>query len=105
MSRGQSQKLALARCIFKKSAGLYLFNELSSALYLIAEDQIGETMYDISKDKNVLMITQRLTMVRYADYILYLENGQVIESGTHQQLIEQDGKYANMYNTQKKRFI
>lgn len=62
-------------------------------------------MYDISKDKNVLMITQRLTMVRYADYILYIENGQVIESGTHQQLIEQDGKYANMYNTQKKRFI
>lgn len=105
MSRGQSQKLALARCIFKKSAGLYLLDEPSSALDPIAEEQIGEAMYDISNDKNVLMITQRLTMVRYADYILYLENGQVIESGTHQQLIEQDGKYANMYNTQKKRFI
>ena len=105
MSRGQSQKLALARCIFKKSAGLYLLDEPSSALDPIAEEQIGEAMYDISKDKNVIMITQRLTMVRYADYILYLENGQVIESGTHQHLIEQGGKYATMYNTQKNRFI
>ena len=51
------------------------------------------------------MITQRLTMVRYADYILYLENGQVIESGTHQHLIAQGGKYATMYNTQKNRCI
>ena len=84
---------------------MYLLDEPSSAFDPIAEEQIGEAMYDISKDKNVIMITQRLTMVRYADYILYLENGQAIESGTHQHLIEQGGKYSTMYNTQKNRFI
>lgn len=105
MSGGQIQKLALARCFFKKSAGLLLLDEPSSSLDALAEEQVLEAIYEMSKGKTVFMITQRMTMVRYADLIIYIENGKVEESGTHDELIRLNGKYAAMYNTQKDRFI
>lgn len=105
MSGGQAQKLSLARCLFKKSANLFLLDEPSSSLDALAEEQILEAIHEISKEKTIFMITQRMTMVRYADLIIYIENGTVAECGTHDELIGLCGKYATMYNTQKNRFI
>ena len=99
MSGGESQKLAISR-VFYQDAGLMILDEPSSALDPIAEYQLNHAMLTATKDKTVIFISHRLSTTRIADRIIMLENGQVVEEGTHDELLERNGKYAGMWKVQ-----
>ena len=101
LSGGENQKLAFARAIFHNPKILVL-DEPSSALDPVAEDELLKSFQQISKDKIVIYISHRLSSAVLADEILYIKNGKLCESGTHQQLLKQHGEYARYYNTQAK---
>lgn len=103
-SGGEQQKIAIARSIVKSSNTL-IFDEPSSALDPITEDEIMTALLTNSETKTVIMITHRLSFIKLFDRIVYLENGQIIEIGTHDELIAQNGKYALMYNTQMENYL
>ena len=103
LSGGENQKLAFARAIFHKPRILVL-DEPSSALDPVAEDELLKSFQQISKDKIVIYISHRLSSSVLADEILFIKDGKLCESGTHYQLIKQQGEYARYYNTQAKHY-
>lgn len=104
LSGGKMQKIIVARA-FVKDVPIKVFDEPSSALDPIAEFELYESILKDSAGKTVLFISHRLSSVRNAGLILMLENGEIIERGTHQQLMEQKGKYADMYGKQAKNYL
>ncbi len=104
LSGGESQKLAIARVFYKK-AGLMILDEPSSALDPIAEYQLNHAMLSATKDKTVIFISHRLSTTRLADRIIMLEHGRIVEQGSHSELLERDGKYAQMWRVQAGAYI
>ena len=104
LSGGESQKLAIARVFYQK-AGLMILDEPSSALDPIAEYQLNHAMLKATKDKTVIFISHRLSTTRLADYIIMLENGRIVEQGTHEGLLKMNGKYAQMWRVQAGAYI
>lgn len=104
LSGGESQKLAIARVFYKK-AGLMILDEPSSALDPIAEYQLNHAMLSATKDKTVIFISHRLSTTRLADRIIMLEQGRIVEQGSHSELLERDGKYAQMWRVQAGAYI
>ena len=104
LSGGESQKLAIAR-VFYKNAGLMILDEPSSALDPIAEYQINHAMLQATNDKTVIFISHRLSTTRLADRIVMLENGRIVEQGTHEELLARNGKYAQMWKVQAGAYI
>ncbi len=104
LSGGESQKLAIAR-VFYKNAGLMILDEPSSALDPIAEYQLNHAMLSATKDKTVIFISHRLSTTRLADRIIMLENGRIVEQGSHEELLELGGKYAQMWKVQAGAYI
>ncbi|MDO6746550.1 ABC transporter ATP-binding protein [Gilvimarinus sp. 1_MG-2023] len=100
LSGGQWQRLAVARCIHK-DARLYILDEPTASLDPIIESDIYTLFNDITQGKTSLMITHRLGSIKNADRILVMQNGEIVEEGSHQALIEKDGVYKSMYETQK----
>ncbi len=103
LSGGEAQKIALSRTLYS-NASILIFDEPSSALDPIAEYQFNQTILDIARDKTVIIITHRLSTTRFVDKICMMENGEIIESGTHEQLIQKEGKYSEMYNLQASKY-
>ncbi len=99
LSGGEYQKIVVARA-FVKDALFKIFDEPSSALDPIAEYQLFKSILKSSKDKTMLFISHRLSSVQTADKVLMLENGTVIEEGTHKELMAKKGAYADMYEKQ-----
>lgn len=104
LSGGESQKLAIAR-VFYKDAGLMILDEPSSALDPIAEYQLNHAMLEATKDKTVIFISHRLSTTRIADRIIMLEDGRIVEQGSHEELLLQNGKYAQMWKVQAGAYI
>lgn len=104
LSGGESQKLAIARVFYRK-AGLMILDEPSSALDPIAEYQLNHAMLSATKDKTVIFISHRLSTTRLADRIIMLEQGRIAEQGSHEQLLERNGKYAQMWRVQAGAYI
>lgn len=104
LSGGESQKLAIAR-VFYKNAVLMILDEPSSALDPIAEYQLNHAMMEATKDKSVIFISHRLSTTRLADRIIMLENGRIVEQGNHEELLKQNGKYAQMWKVQAGAYI
>ncbi|MBO4629989.1 MAG: ATP-binding cassette domain-containing protein, partial [Treponema sp.] len=98
-SGGESQKVAISRA-FYKNADILIMDEPSSALDPIAEYELNKAMQTAAKGKTVFYISHRLSTTRDADRIIMLEEGQIIEEGTHKQLLAKNGKYAEMWNAQ-----
>ena len=81
------------------------FDEPSSALDPIAEYQLNHAMLSATKDKTVIFISHRLSTTRLADHIIMLENGRIVESGGHDELLKLNGKYAEMWRVQAGAYI
>lgn len=98
LSGGQRQRLAIARAVLK-DAPILLLDEATSALDSESEALVQDSLARLQKDKTSLVIAHRLSTVMHADEILVLENGYVVERGTHDQLLSLDGVYARLVNS------
>jgi ATP-binding cassette subfamily B protein len=98
-SGGQWQKIALAR-FFYRNAPLLIFDEPTSAIDAESEYKIFNKIYEFFENKTVIIISHRFSTVRNADRIIVLDDGQVLEQGSHDELIKLNGKYAEMFRLQ-----
>ena len=99
LSGGEWQKIALARA-YMKDAQLLILDEPTAALDARAEYEVFQRFADLTKGKSAVLISHRFSTVRMADRIIVLENGRLIEMGNHQQLLEIDGRYAELFGLQ-----
>ena len=96
-SVGQKQRLAIARAILRNTP-IILFDEATSALDNYSKNKIKETMKKLSLNKTILIISHTLDFVKDCDNIIYIENGQILEDGDHNTLIDRKGKYYELIN-------
>ena len=99
LSGGQNQKMALAKALYK-NAPILLLDEPTAALDPIAEQEMYLQYADFSKGKASVFISHRLASTRFCDRIILLENGSIAEIGTHSELMEKGGKYAELFALQ-----
>lgn len=103
LSGGELQKVAVARA-FAKEYAIAVFDEPSSALDPVAEYKLYENIIEAGRDKTVIFISHRLYSACLADKIYMFENGEIIEQGSHEELMQLNGKYADMFNKQAKNY-
>ncbi|MFD2334423.1 ABC transporter ATP-binding protein [Cohnella sp. GCM10020058] len=104
LSYGQWQKIALSRAFFK-DADYIVLDEPTSAMDPIAEAQLFERFARLTAGKTTFMVSHRLGSCRFADLILVLRDGRLVEKGTHDELMIDSGEYARMYATQAKWYL
>ncbi len=104
LSGGQWQKIALARA-YMREAQLLILDEPTSALDARAEHEVFVRFSELIAGKTAVLISHRFSTVRMADRILFLENGQLLELGSHEELIAKDGKYAELFALQAKGYV
>ena len=98
-SGGETQRLMLARALYK-DAPVVLLDEPTAALDPLAERQMYERYDELTAGKTSVFISHRLSSTRFCERILYMENGRVVEQGTHDELMAAGGGYARMFETQ-----
>ena len=99
LSGGQKQRLALARVILADRP-MIIFDEATSNIDVESEESIWEAIYELSKDKTILVISHRLANVKDAKNIYVMNKGLLVESGTHEELMNKESHYYNMVNKQ-----
>lgn len=99
LSGGEWQKIALARA-YMRNAALLILDEPTAALDARAEFEVFQRFAKLTADKTAVLISHRFSTVRMADRILVLEKGELVEMGSHQELLEQGGRYAELFNLQ-----
>ncbi|MBR3691656.1 MAG: ABC transporter ATP-binding protein [Clostridia bacterium] len=104
LSGGQWQLVGLARAYFKDSEYMIL-DEPSAALDPISEDRIFEQLYHLSEGKSSVTISHRLSNTTLADKIFVIDDGHIIEQGSHFELLKQNGKYAELFNLQASKYL
>lgn len=104
LSGGQHQKLALARAFYRKHTALVL-DEPSSKLDPKAENDVFESLKELTEGKMTIFTSHRLANVFLADRIIVLENGRVIESGTQKELLENSQRYAELFRYQQEKYM
>lgn len=104
LSGGEFQKIAIAR-IFAQQAEILVLDEPTSALDPIAEYEIFESMMEACKDKAVVIISHRMSSAMLADRIYFMEDGEIRESGSHMELMQLQGKYAELFLKQAEKYV
>jgi ATP-binding cassette subfamily B protein len=99
LSGGEKQRIAIARAVLKRPR-IYLFDEATSALDSHTEKDIQENLRTVSRGVTTLVIAHRLSTVVHADEILFIEDGRVVERGTHEALLARGSKYAALWRRQ-----
>ena len=99
LSGGQRQRIAIARAVLK-NAPILILDEATSALDTDSERHIQAALEQLMQDRTTFVIAHRLSTVEKADRILVMEKGRIVEQGTHRQLLQQGGRYAQLYNNQ-----
>jgi len=99
LSGGQRQRLAIARAILK-DAPILLLDEATSALDTESEQHVQAALDELMRNRTTIVIAHRLSTIENADRILVMEQGEIIESGSHQDLLRQNGSYAKLYKKQ-----
>ncbi|MBQ4121741.1 MAG: ABC transporter ATP-binding protein [Clostridia bacterium] len=103
LSGGESQKIAIAR-VFARPYELIIMDEPSSALDPIAEYELNQSILENLEGRTVIFISHRLSTTRMADKIYMFDSGEIVESGSHEELMLMNGKYAEMYRVQAKKY-
>ena len=103
LSGGEQQKIAIARAFYKDCPYIIL-DEPSANLDPVSEYELNKAISRECNDRTVVFISHRLSTTRHADRILMLENGRIIESGSHDELMKKDGKYAYMFRLQAEKY-
>jgi len=98
LSMGQRQLVALARVLLK-DPGILILDEATASVDPFTEAQIQEGLEIVMRDRTSIVIAHRLSTVRHADRIIVIQQGRIIETGTHDELLDRDGHYAELYNT------
>jgi ABC-type multidrug transport system fused ATPase/permease subunit len=101
LSGGEVQKLMLARALYK-NAPLIILDEPTAALDPIAENQMYLRYDELTKNKTSIYISHRLSSTRFCDRIIFIDNGEIIETGTHDELMARGGKYREIYEIQSR---
>ncbi len=99
LSEGQGQRVAIARAILK-DAPILILDEATSSVDSQTEQLIQQALDTLLEDKTAFIVAHRLSTILHADKILFIENGEIAEAGTHTELLEQNNKYAKFYNLQ-----
>ncbi|HAX72079.1 MAG TPA: ABC transporter [Firmicutes bacterium] len=104
LSGGQNQKLALARALYK-NGDIVILDEPTAALDAVAEYEIYQNFDQLVQQKTAIYISHRLSSTRFCDAIAYFEHGKILEYGTHDELLDLGGKYAEMFNVQSQYYV
>ena len=99
ISGGQRQRLAIARCLLRDTAVL-LLDEATSALDNVTQKEIMDNLNQVKANRTVVMIAHRLSTVVNADTILFMDNGKILDQGTHQELLARCDAYRELYETE-----
>ena len=100
LSGGQWQKIALSRAFMRNKADILILDEPTAAIDARAEAEIFSHFRDLTANKISIIISHRFSTVRMAEHIIVLENGEVKEEGSHDELIASKGQYATLFNLQ-----
>jgi len=101
LSGGQKQRLAIARALIK-DCKILLFDEATSALDNITQKEIQESIENISKDYTIIIVAHRLSTIMNCNKIYMLDKGQIVDSGTHKELLKYNKNYQKLYNSESK---
>jgi len=104
LSKGQHQRLAVAR-MFYRNAAITILDEPTASIDAVTEEKIFASLEKNTEGKTVILITHRFSTVKNANKILMLEHGEIIEQGSHKELMQQKGKYADLYTMQANRYL
>jgi len=99
LSGGERQRIAIARALLK-DAPILILDEPTSALDVDTEAQLIEALQRLMRGRTTFLITHRLSAVRAADHIVVIENGHIVEAGSHDELVAADGRYRHYHNLQ-----
>ncbi len=99
LSGGQKQRVAIAR-VFLKNPPILILDEATSALDLESEALIQESLEELAHERTTIIIAHRLSTITHADKIFVIDHGQLIESGTHEQLMMEQGTYYDLFQVQ-----
>ena len=99
LSGGQKQRLAIARALYKDPS-ILVFDEATSSIDNHTESLIQKSMKDICKDRTALIIAHRLSTIRYADNIIVIDRGSIVETGNHEELVLENGMYKKLWDIQ-----
>ncbi|RZA26801.1 MAG: ABC transporter ATP-binding protein [Proteobacteria bacterium] len=105
LSGGQWQKIALARAFVREEADILILDEPTAALDAEAEQKIFERFQQLAKGRTTILISHRFPTVRIADHIVVIEQGQIVEEGRHEILLQKKGRYAELFNLQAKGYL
>ena len=104
LSGGEKQRIALARAFLKRNE-LYILDESTSNLDFATENIIFDMIYNKFRQKSMLIIAHRLATVKNCDLIIVLDNGEIVEQGSHEELLENQGRYYRLWQLQQGNFI
>jgi ATP-binding cassette subfamily B protein len=104
LSKGQHQRLAVAR-MFYRNAAITILDEPTASIDAVTEEKIFRSLEKHMDGKSVILITHRFSTVKNADKILMMEHGRIIEKGSHRELMAVNGKYADLFTMQAKRYL
>lgn len=102
-SPGQSQKVSIARTLLRNSP-IIILDEPSSSMDAITENNIVTNVFGLASDKMLFFISHRLSNLKYVDRIMFLKDGAIVESGSHEELMKNKSYYYEMFNIQSQKY-
>ena len=99
LSGGEKQRLSIARAILKNSP-IILLDEATSSLYTESEQKVQSAIFNLTKNRTTIVIAHRLSTIKKADHIIVMEKGNIVERGTHDELLKNSKVYENLYKKQ-----